>query len=85
MHGSGVSVITICPGYIVTPMTAHNPYRMPFILTAQDAAKKIVSAVENKALFAVIPWQMAIVARILKLLPSFLYDRLFANAPRKPR
>jgi hypothetical protein len=36
-------------------------------------------------LYAVIPWQMAIVARVLKLLPDFLYDRLFANAPRKPR
>jgi short-subunit dehydrogenase len=85
MYGSGVSVITICPGYIVTPMTAHNPYRMPFILTAEDAAQKIVTIVENKVSFAVIPWQMAIVARVLKLLPDFLYDRLFANAPRKPR
>ncbi|WON72745.1 SDR family oxidoreductase [Nitrosospira sp. Is2] len=84
MYGSGVSVITICPGYIVTPMTANNPYRMPFILTAEVAAEKIITIVENKVSFAVIPWQMAIVARILKLLPDFLYDRLFANAPRKP-
>ena len=38
MHGSGLSVITICPGYIVTPMTANNPYRMPFILTAEVVA-----------------------------------------------
>jgi short-subunit dehydrogenase len=85
MYGSGVSVITICPGYIVTPMTANNPYRMPFIMTAEDAAEKIVTIVENKVSFSVIPWQMAMVARILKLLPNFLYDRLFANAPRKPR
>jgi short-subunit dehydrogenase len=85
MHGSGVSVITICPGYIVTPMTANNPYRMPFILTAEDAAEKIVTIIESKVSFAVIPWQMAMVARILKLVPNFLYDRLFANAPRKPR
>ncbi|PTR15241.1 hypothetical protein C8R31_104270 [Nitrosospira sp. Nsp2] len=85
MYGSGVSVITICPGYIVTPMTANNPYRMPFILTAEVAAEKIITIVENKVSFAVIPWQMAIVARVLKLLPDFLYDRLFANAPRKPR
>jgi short-subunit dehydrogenase len=85
MYGSGVSVITICPGYIVTPMTANNPYRMPFILTAEDAAEKIVTMVDSKVSFAVIPWQMAMVARILKLLPNFVYDRLFANAPRKPR
>jgi short-subunit dehydrogenase len=85
MYGSGVSVITICPGYIVTPMTANNPYRMPFILTAEEAAEKIVTMVDSKVSFAVIPWQMAMVARILKLLPNFVYDRLFANAPRKPR
>ena len=85
MYSSGVSVVTICPGYIVTPMTANNPYRMPFILTAEDAAEKIATIIENKVPFAVIPWQMAVVARALKLLPNFLYDRLFANAPRKPR
>lgn len=85
MHGSGVSVITICPGYIITPLTAKNPYRMPFILTAEAAAEKIVRLVARKKLFAVIPWQMAIVARVLKMLPNFLYDRLFAKAPRKPR
>ncbi|SOD39901.1 SDR family oxidoreductase [Nitrosovibrio sp. Nv4] len=85
MHGTGVSVITVCPGYIVTPMTANNPFRMPFLLPAEDVAEKIVRMVENKTLFAVIPWQMAIVAPVLRLLPNFLYDRLFANAPRKPR
>ncbi|BCT69057.1 SDR family oxidoreductase [Nitrosospira sp. NRS527] len=85
MHGNGVSVITICPGYVATPMTANNPFRMPFLLTAEEVAEKIVRIIENKMLFAVIPWQMAIVARILRFLPNFLYDRLFANAPRKPR
>lgn len=85
MHGNGVSVITICPGYVATPMTANNPFRMPFLLTAEEVAEKIVRIIKNKVLFAVIPWQMAIVARVLKFLPNFLYDRLFANAPRKPR
>ena len=85
MHGSGVSVITICPGYITTPMTANNPFRMPFILSAEAMAEKIVRIIERKKLYAVIPWQMAIVARVLRLLPDFLYDRLFANALRKPR
>lgn len=85
MHGNGVSVITICPGYIATPMTANNPFRMPFILTAEAVAEKIVRIIEQKKLFAVIPWQMAIVAIILKLLPDFIYDPLFAKAPRKPR
>jgi hypothetical protein len=66
-------------------MTEHNPFPMPFILTADDTARKIARIIESKKSFAVIPWQMAIVARVLRLLPNFLYDWLFANAPRKPR
>jgi len=85
MYGSGVSIITVCPGYIVTPMTANNPFPMPFIMTAETTAKKIVHIIKHKKLYSVIPWQMAIVARILKLLPNFIYDRLFSIMPRKPR
>ena len=85
MHGSGVSVITVCPGYIITPMTVGNPFYMPFLMSAEDMADKVIRVIDRRKLYAVIPWQMAIVARALRLLPNFLYDRLFANAPRKPR
>jgi NAD(P)-dependent dehydrogenase (short-subunit alcohol dehydrogenase family) len=85
LHGSGVRVVTICPGYIKTPMTAVNPYTMPFILDADEAAKRIARAIERQCAFAVIPWQMALVGRLLDCLPRWLYDRLFAKAPRKPR
>ncbi len=84
MRGAGVRVVTIAPGYIATPMTAHNPYRMPFILTADEAAGKIARIIDGRRSYAVIPWQMAIVARVLRLMPNALYDRLFAKAPRKP-
>ena len=85
MFKSGVSVKTICPGYIITPMTANNPFHMPFIMTAETAAKKIVHIINHKKIFSVIPWQMGIVAHILRLLPNFVYDRLFSIMPRKPR
>ena len=85
LHGSNVKVVTICPGYITTPMTAHNPYSMPFILDANEAAKRMVRAIERQTTFTVIPWQMGLVGHVLKYLPNFIYDRLFVNAPRKPR
>ena len=85
LRASGVKVITICPGYIATPMTARNPYPMPFILSAESAARSIAESIDRGKTFAVIPWQMAIVARVLRVLPNWLYDRLFNNAPRKPR
>jgi short-subunit dehydrogenase len=85
LRGSGVSVVTICPGYVDTPLTRVNRYRMPFLLSASEAARRIARAIDAKRRFAVIPWQMAVVGRILRLVPSSLYDRLMARAPRKPR
>lgn len=85
LRGTGVKVTTICPGYIRTPMTAHNPYAMPFMLDVDVAAARMVRAIERQTSFTVIPWQMGLVGRVLKILPRWLYDMLFANAPRKPR
>ena len=85
LHGSGVKVVTICPGYIETPMTAVNPYPMPFMLKADETARRIARAIERQTAFTVIPWQMGLAGFLLRLLPRWLYDRLFANAPRKPR
>lgn len=85
LFGSGVGVSTIVPGYIATPMTAVNKYPMPFLLPASVAAQRIIRRIERGASYAVVPWQMAIVARLLHLLPNPLFDRLFARAGRKPR
>jgi short-subunit dehydrogenase len=85
LRGTGVRVTTICPGYIATPMTSGNPYRMPFIIGADDAARRFARAIASGTSYAVIPWQMAIVGSILGVLPNWLYDRLAAKAGRKPR
>ncbi|MDD4963211.1 MAG: SDR family oxidoreductase [Gallionella sp.] len=85
LHDSGVKVVTICPGYISTPMTAINPYPMPFILAPDEAARRMARAIARQTRFTVIPWQMGIVGGALKLLPRWLYDSLFAHAPHKPR
>jgi hypothetical protein len=85
LRGSGIAVVTVCPGYIATPMTEHNPYRMPFLLRAEKAARLIARAIERRQRFYVLPWQMALVGRVLRVLPRPLYDAAFAHAPRKPR
>ena len=85
MAASGVRVVSILPGYIETPMTAVNGYAMPFLMPADEAARRFARVIDAGRSYAVIPWQMAIVAKILRLLPNPLYDRLFARAPRKPR
>jgi hypothetical protein len=83
--GSGVAVVTICPGYVATPMTARNRYRMPFLLGADEAARLIAKAIERRKRFYILPWPMALLALALRLLPRPLYDAAFARAPRKAR
>jgi len=85
LRGSGVKVVTICPGYIKTPMTDINPYPMPFIIEADDAAQRMARVIASGKSLAVVPWQMALVGSALKLLPNGLYDWAFDKAPRKPR
>ena len=85
LAGSGVSVVTICPGYIDTPMTQVNRYPMPFLISAEEGARRFARAIAAKRRLVVIPWQMAIIARLLRVLPGWLYDWLAARAPRKPR
>jgi len=85
LHGSGVDVVTICPGFIATPMTAVNRHPMPFLLEAPEAARRIARAIEAGKPLAIIPWQMNLVFFFLRRMPNWLYDHLFARAPRKPR
>ena len=85
LSGSGVSVVTICPGYIDTPMTRVNRYPMPFLLAADEAARRVARAIAARRRLAVIPWQMALVSILIRALPGWLFARLFARARRKPR
>jgi len=85
MRPRGVRVVTVCPGFIATPMTSKNPYPMPFLLEADDAARRIVRVLDSGKSFAVIPWQMAVVGRLLKLVPIPLFDRMMAGRGHKPR
>jgi short-subunit dehydrogenase len=85
LHGSGIRVVTVCPGYIETPMTAVNRFPMPFLISAEDAARRTARAIESGRSLAVLPWQMRLTFAFLRRAPNWLFDRLFARAPRKPR
>ena len=85
LYGSGVSVVCVCPGYIDTPLTRVNRFRMPFLISAEEAAPKIARVIAAKRRLVVIPWQMALVSLPLRVMPGWLFDRLASRAPRKPR
>jgi len=85
LTGSGVAVVTLCPGYIDTPMTRVNRYSMPFILPVDEGAQRMARAIDSRRSWAVVPWQMAIVGGLMRRTPNWLYDRALKRAPRKPR
>lgn len=85
MRSYGVKVVTICPGYIDTPLTRQNRYSMPFLMSAAAFAEQAYRTVMAGHSYRVIPWQMAWVARLLRLLPNGVFDKAFAGRPRKKR
>ena len=85
LRGSGIKVVTIVPGYIDTPMTQANHYRMPFLMPVARFAAAAASAIDAGNSYRVIPWQMGVVGKLLRCLPNGLYDRVFSKAPHKAR
>lgn len=85
LKASGVKVVTICPGYIDTPLTQKNSYSMPFLMRPEAFATQAFAAIEMGASYRVIPWQMGVVAKLLRLLPNAVFDKALAGRARKPR
>jgi len=85
LRASSIKVVTIAPGYIDTPMTQVNHYRMPFLMPVQKFAARALAAIAAGDSYRVIPWQMGVVAKLLRLLPNSVYDFAFSKAPHKKR
>ena len=85
LRPTGVKVVTLCPGYIDTPLTQGNRYGMPFLMQAEDFADQAFRAIEAGTSYRVIPWQMGVVAKIMRLMPNALFDRAVQGRARKKR
>lgn len=85
MKKHGVDVVTISPGFVKTPLTAKNPYKMPFLLTPEEFAKEAIKAIFEKKSYVTIPWQMGVLSKVLRIIPNCLFDKILASRKQKPR
>ena len=85
LRGTGVAVVTLCPGFVATPLTARNPYRMPFLISADEGAALMARAIARRRRFYVFPWPMAVLGGVLRWLPRPAFDAIVAGRKRKPR
>ena len=81
----GVKVVTLSPGYVNTPLTRQNQYPMPFLMHPDAFAERAFHAIEKGVSHRVIPWQMGIVAGLMRALPNAWFDRALVGRPRKHR
>jgi short-subunit dehydrogenase len=85
VKAAGLKVVTICPGYIDTPLTRKNSYVMPFLMQPEAFAEKAFAVIQAGKSYRVIPWQMGMLAKLLRMLPNAVFDRALAGRPRKAR
>ena len=83
LAANGIRVSAICPGFIETPLTARNAFRMPFLISAERAAGIIASGLARDRPRIAFPWPMALGTWLLAALPATLGDRLLRPRSRK--
>ena len=79
-----VNVNVVIPGYIKTPMTDVNNFPMPFMISAKEAAGKIIKAVANNKGVLAFPIITYILLKCLSCLPNQLINYINSNLPGKP-
>lgn len=80
----GIAVTTICPGFVKTPMTEVNDFKMPFLLEADDAARRIVRALKRRRKVFSFPWQMTLLMKLTAWLPDWMVARAMRQYNEKP-
>lgn len=83
LRGRGVWVTVICPGFVRTPMTAHNRHPMPFLLDLDDAVERMVRGIRARKKSLLFPRRLAAVVWTARLLPRSWYDALACRVDRR--
>ncbi len=75
LRSRNVAVTTICPGFIWTPMTEGHPFKMPFLLQPEAAARKILKALKRRKKVFNFPWPTSFLMKLTRWAPDWLLAR----------
>jgi len=76
LAGTGLSVTTIEPGFVKTPLTDKNKSPMPFLMELDDAVAIMRKAILKRKSFCSFPWQLATLGKVGRVTPRCLYERV---------
>ncbi|NQX87462.1 MAG: SDR family NAD(P)-dependent oxidoreductase [Halioglobus sp.] len=76
LRGMGIAVSVICPGYVASALTDRNTSPMPFLISAETAARIIAKGLARDKALITFPWQMVLLSRLVINLPGIIVDRL---------
>ena len=74
-----IAVSTVCPGFVKTPLTDKNTYKMPFLMSPEKSSRIIADKLEKQKKLICYPWQMACLIRFLHILPNSLYLKIIKH------
>ena len=84
LRDRGIAVTTLCPGFVKTPMTAVNTFKMPFLLEADEAARRMVRALHRRRKVYNFPWQTTLLMKLTRWLPDWLMAKTMKGYNTNP-
>jgi short-subunit dehydrogenase len=79
-----IAVTTICPGFVKTPMTDVNKFKMPWLMSADEAARRIAKALRRRRKVFNFPWQMSLLMKLTRWLPDWVINRAMRDYNEHP-
>jgi short-subunit dehydrogenase len=83
LHGTGVHAMTICPGFVRTPMTDVLDHKMPFLVEVDVAAEDMAKAIERHDRTFSFPWQMRALRHFMVRAPEWMLRRASPGARKQ--
>jgi short-subunit dehydrogenase len=76
-----VKVVTVKPGFVKTPMTDKNNFKMPFLMSVEEGSKIILDGLRKDKRIIEFPWQTTIGAKILRMMPTKWFEAIASKEP----